>query len=137
MTSFDCQDQNLKGDIKMAVLADYIEILGDNPQNISPVQGSAEVPLGDRDGKFNTSGRDSSGTALLLYSVKNLAGSAAVFVNNVKVGSITATPGGAFSTQMILMDSGKIKDGDNDIVLKNVTDPFVIKDVICFFHQKS
>jgi hypothetical protein len=121
----------------MAVLADYVQILGDTPQNIQQVSGSAEVPLGDNDGKFNTTGRDSDGTALLLYSVKDLAGSAAVVVNNVKVGSITASAGAAFSTQLIAMDSGKIKDGDNDIVLKNVTDPFAIKDVRCFFHQKS
>lgn len=117
----------------MTVLCDFIQIIGDTGQAISQTSTGAEVPLPD----FNTGGREGSLTALLVYSAKNLAGSAQVFINNHNVGTITATSGTVFSTQLIAVSGNQLNDGNNEIVLKNVTDPFTIKDLICFFHQSD
>jgi hypothetical protein len=91
------------------------------------------VPLPD----FNTGGREAGSTALLVYSVRNLTGSAQVFINGHNVGTITATSGSVFFTQLIAVSGNQINDGNNEIVLRNVTDPFTIKDLICFFHQSA
>jgi hypothetical protein len=121
----------------MTVLCDYTEIIGDNPRSIPQTTGSAQVALPD----FNTGGREAgtgpSRNALLILSARNLTGSAAVFINNVNVGSISATPGTAFSMQSISVTGNQLKDGNNEIVLRNVTDPFELKNVVCFFHQSD
>lgn len=117
----------------MPVLCDFIQLVGDGGKSIPKTEGSAEVPLPD----FNTGGREAGSTALLVYSVQNLAGSARVFINGDEVGTITATSGSVFSTQLIAVSGNQLKDGNNEIVLKNVTDPFTIKDLICFFHQSA
>ncbi len=83
--------------------------------------------------KFNTGGRKADTTALLIYSATNLAGSARVFINRDHVGTITATSGNTFSTQLIAVRGNQLNDGDNEITLGNVTDLFTIKDLICFF----
>ena len=117
----------------MPVLCDFIQIVGDGGQNIPQTMGGAQVPLPD----FDTGGREAGATALLVYSAQNLAGSAQVFINGNNVGTITATSGTIFSTQLIAVNGNELKSGVNQIVLKNVTDPFTIKDVICFFHQSA
>jgi hypothetical protein len=116
------------------VVCDFIQIIGDGGQNIPPLVGNAEVPLPD----FNTGGREANFTALLFYSAKNLTGTAQVFINGNNVGTITATPaGGVYSTQSIAVRGIELKDGQNEIVLKNVTDQFTIKNVNLFFHQSA
>ena len=117
----------------MPVLCDFIQIVGDAGQPIPATAPGAEVPLPD----FNTGGRRAGATALLVYSAMGLAGSAGVFINGALVGTITATPGTVFSTQLIAVAGREIRDGANEIVLRNVTDPFTIKDLICFFHQSA
>jgi hypothetical protein len=118
----------------MPVLCDFIQIVTDAEENIPVVLGPAEVALPD----FNTGGREVNQTALLIYSAKNLADKAEVFINGNHVGTITATPAeGVFSTQLIGVRGSQLKDGDNEIVLRNVTDQFTIKDVNLFFHQSS
>lgn len=117
----------------MAILCDFIQIVGDAGQAIPQTAAGAEVPLPD----FNTGGRNAGSTALLVYSAMNLAGSARVFINNNNVGTITATSGTVFSTQLIAVSGSQINNGNNEIVLRNVTDPFTIKDLICFFHQSA
>jgi hypothetical protein len=99
--------------------------------------GNAQIALPD----FNTGGR-ATGTgphrkAQLMLSARNLTGSAAVLINNTFVGSITATPGAVFSTQMISVPGDLLNSGNNDIILKEVTDPFELKNVVCFFHQST
>lgn len=117
----------------MTILCDFIQILGDNLKTISRTEGDTEVPLDN----FKTLHRQASKTALLMLVVRNLAGSATVVINNERVGAITATSGTVFSTQLIAVAGSTLNDGDNEIVLKDVTDPFELKDVICFFHQSA
>ena len=62
----------------MPVLANFVQIVGDSGRPIPQTEEGAEVvSLPD----FNTGGR-TTGTALLVYSVRDLAGSANIFVNN-------------------------------------------------------
>jgi len=118
----------------MAVLCDFIQIVTDAGKVINQTEPGAEVPLPD----FRTDGRDVNQTALLIYSAKNLAETAEVFINGNNVGTITATPAeGVFSTQLIGVRGNQLNDGNNEIVLRNVTDRFTIKDVNLFFHQSS
>jgi hypothetical protein len=75
---------------------------------------------------------------LLVYSAKDLGGTAQVFINGNNVGTITQTSaGGVLSTQLIGVKGSELNNGNNEIVLKNVTDPFMIKDVNLSFHQSS
>jgi len=116
------------------VVCDFIQIIGDAGQDIDKTLGDTQEVLPD----FNTGGREANFTALLFYSAKNLMGTAQVFINGNNVGTITATPaGGVYSTQSIAVRGIELKDGQNEIVLKNVTDPFKIKDVHLFFHQSA
>jgi hypothetical protein len=122
----------------MPVLCDYTQIIGDAAQVIPQTTGSAEVPLPD----FNTDGRNANGPApsrngLLMLSARNLAGSARVLINGQDVGTITATPGTVFSTQMIALLADRLNAGDNKIALTDVSDTFELKNVVCFFHQSS
>jgi len=118
----------------MPVLCDFIQIVTDAGQYIPETAAGAEVPLPD----FNTGGRLAGPTALLMYSAKNMTGTAEVFINGNNVGTITETPaGGVFSTQLIGVRGNQLNDGNNEIVLRNVTDGFTIKDVNLFFHQSS
>jgi hypothetical protein len=117
----------------MPILSDFRQIVGDNGQAIPQTAPGAEVPLPD----FHTGGRRADETALLMYSARNLTGSAQVFINNNHIGNITATSGTAWSTQLLAVSGTQLKDGTNEIVLRNVTDAFTIKDLICFFHQSS
>lgn len=117
--------------------SNYVLILGDRGQNIPQTSDGAEVPLP----AFNASGRQPGGRedAFIMYTIRGLDGSAQVFLNNniASGGTITASPGAAFSTQMIAMPADQLNDGDNTIAIRNVTDPFTIKDVVCFFHTSS
>jgi hypothetical protein len=113
------------------ILCDSIEIVGNAPRAVNQTSPGSEVRLPC----FNTGGRVSNHTALLLFSARNLEGGAQVFINNHLVGGIAATPGSVFSTQLIAVSGSKLNDGKNEIVLRSVTDPFEIKDLICLFHQ--
>lgn len=118
----------------MPVVCDFIQIVTDAEENIPVALGPAEVPLPD----FNTGGREVNQTALLFYSARNMTGTAQVFINGNNVGTITPTPAGnVFSTQMIGVRGDQLNSGNNQIVLRNVTDPFTIKNVNLFFHQSA
>ena len=125
-----------KGVPQMPVLCDFIQIVGDSYQSIPRTEGDADVHLG-KDSPFNTGGRRADSTALLVYSAWNMAGSAVVCINGEEVGKITATSDEVWSTQLIALWSSVLHDGNNEIVLKQVTNAFRIKDVICFFHQSA
>ena len=116
------------------VLCDFIKIVGDGENLIKKVEGAGEWPLPD----FDTGGRRADHTALLVYSVKNVVGSPEVFINGKKVGTITPTlPKDIYLMQQIEVQGSEIKDGVNQIVLKNVTQPFTIKNANLFFHQND
>ena len=121
----------------MPVLSDFIQIVGDSNVNIPVVAGAAEVPVPTNGNPFNTGGREANQTALLMYYVRNMTGSAQVFLNGNLVGSITPTSGALWTTQLIALSGNQINDGNNQMVLRNVTDAFNLKDVMCFFHQSS
>jgi hypothetical protein len=140
----------------MTVLCDFQTIIGDVPVPVDQALGGAQVQLPQR---FNTGGRISSTRehsengrqqpAFLVYSVSsrgNRAGTAQVFLNedredipesNISIGTITHFPG-PFRTEMIALSAEKLLDGkDNEITLRHVTEGFMIKNLICFYHQDS
>jgi hypothetical protein len=122
------------GGFQMTVLCDFVQIVSDVEQNIPVLPPLAEAPLPD----FNTNGRIALRTALLIYSVRSFTGTAEVFINGSNVGTITPTPpGNVFSTQMIAVMGTQLNNGNNQIVVRNATDSFVIKNVNLFFHQSS
>jgi len=131
----------------MTVLCDFQTIIGDVGQPIPVAGPGAEVPLGHPDG-FNTGGRIAGGpasgevggdTAFLIYSVRGMVGTAQVFVNDSDEfnGIITPSSGTGWSTQLIALAGFRLNDGNNRIILRNVTDAFTIKDLICYYHQSS
>lgn len=117
----------------MPVLCDFQQIIGDTHQAIPATAAGAQVPLPS----FDTGGRDSGATAFLILTARNLAGSAEVLVNNSSVGTISATSGSFWSTQLIHVNGSQLNNGNNTIVLVNVSDPFDLKTVMCFFHQST
>ena len=126
----------------MNVLCDFQTIIGDVAQPVPVAGPGAEVPLGD---PFNTGGRIAgnqevgSDTAFLIYSVRGMVGTAQVFVNDSEEfnGIITPSSGTGWSTQLIALAGFRLNDGNNRITLRNVTDAFTIKDLICYYHQSS
>src|SRR5690349_2094501 len=121
----------------MPVLSDWIQIVGDASITIPQVAGPAEVPVPLNGDPFGTGGRVGNETALLVFSVKNMTGTAQVFINGSEVGSITPTSGSLWSTQLIAVSGSQLNDGNNHMVLRNVTDSFNLKDLMCFFHQSA
>ena len=87
----------------MPVLCNFIQIVGDTSQPIPETAGKAEVPGKTSRFQYRRT-RGPAATALLVYSVMNLAGNAAVYINGDNVGTITATSGNEFfSTQLIAL----------------------------------
>jgi hypothetical protein len=122
------------GGFQMPILCDFVQIIMDEGVNIPALPALAQASLPD----FNTGGRRADKVALLIYSVRNLAGTADIFINGDNVGTITATPpGNIFSTQMMGVRGDQLIDGNNEIVVRNATDAFTIKNVNIFFHQSS
>ncbi len=131
----------------MTMLADFTTIIGDTPVNVPVVSPGAEFQLGD---PFDTGGRlggtseTGISSALLMFSVRNLSSTAQVTVNDSDdvVGTITPSPSqlNIWSTQIIAMAGSRLSGAEgnsNRLRLRNVTDAFQIKDVVCFFHQDS
>lgn len=116
----------------MPVVSDFNQIVGDAAVSVPATAGGAEFPLPD----FNSGGRESGSTALLMCSLRNLTGSAEVRINANNVGSLT-TAGANWVTQLVAVSGSSLNNGNNEIVLRNVSDGFQIKDVICFFHQAA
>ena len=117
----------------MPMLADFSQIIGNAGRSIPQTAFGIEVPLPD----FLTYGADPNSNALLIYSAINLTGGASVFINGGNVGYITKTSDTIFSTQLIAFSGFSLRDGVNKIVLKDVTDEFIIKDLICFYQRPS
>jgi hypothetical protein len=126
----------------MTVLCDFQTIICDVAQPVPVTGPGAEVPLGN---PFDTSGRiagpsETGGSSVfLIYSVRGMVGTAQVFVNDSDEfnGIITPSSGTAWSTQLIALAGSRRNDGNNRITLRNVTDAFTIKDLICYYHQSS
>ena len=136
----------------MTVLADFNTIIPEDPQNI-PVRQGQQSPLGTR---FNAGGRLGEGSgqtgahgAFIMFSVLNLLVPLDVFVNGEgPIGTMDPNPpgGAGWYSQVLCMSGGRLKSGDglnNEI---SVTLPpaspvgtaaFMIKNLICFYHQDS
>jgi hypothetical protein len=137
----------------MPVLCDFVQIVGDAPVNIGDSLPVWEV-------KFNTGGRDSSGTAFLIFNVRALTHTNVnvnVKINNKTIGQIARYGGLSeaeradtahyWYTQMIAMNGSNLNNGDNEIQIEavgfpgatntNKFDDFQLKNVICFFHQSA
>jgi hypothetical protein len=131
---------------QMTVLCDFNTIIGDAAVSVPVVAAGAEFQLGDA---FDTGGRIAGNTekgidgALLMFSVRNMTGTAQVTVNDSDdvVGTIFPSPPNAiWSTQVIAMAGSRLNGAsgnNNRIRSRNVTDAFQIRDLVCFYHQNS
>lgn len=140
---FDAPIENSKGAMRKYIygptddtspagsMVGFVEILGDEGKEITRVQGIASVNLPS----FNTAGHLHH-QAFLAFSACRLDGSAEIFINGKQVGTVLST-GPTASTQMVCVPSHRLKDGNNTIQLKKVTDDFHLRSVYCFYHQES
>jgi hypothetical protein len=122
----------------MTVLADFQTIIGDRAQTVERRPGVQQLGVA-----FDTGGRIAGDSevgghgAFLIYSVTGLVHTTEVFVNGEgPVGTIEASPE-VWSTQVIAMGGFRLNSGQNSITVRDVTDRFFIKDLICFYHQDS
>ena len=128
----------------MPVVGDFVVIenreitIGDNGNAINPYEKS-----------FNTGGRRTQEGAYVSLMVKGLRGNssdAQVRINNRVIGSIEKTSDGGedeWQTQMLAFDGNLLESGNNRITIfgapfsgGNLND-FVIKSLICHFHQSA
>jgi hypothetical protein len=121
----------------MALLSDWIQLVGNTSITIPAVSGSQGVPVPLNGNSFSAAGREATQTALLMFSVRDLIGSAKVFINDSEVGTITSTAPGFWSTQLISVPGSQLKESLNHLFLRSVTDQFSLKNLMCFFHQSS
>ena len=116
----------------MPVVCDFIQLVGDVANVITP----AEPPI-----IFNTGGRDANGTGFLQFNVRRLSiaeGAVAVRVNGVIIGSIYPYPDNDqnyWYTQMIAFSGNQINDGNNNLTFDRTG--FEVKNMVCFFHQAA
>jgi len=146
----------------MPIVADFVQIVGDNP-----------VTIGDADrvweATFSTGGRESGRTGFLIFNLRDLTHTnldVVVSLNGQEVGRIRhyfpGGPGvnptdindphkqrhrGHWYTQMIAFTGSQINNGSNRIQIEAVEfpgntgnnrfDDFQIKDMMCFFHQNA
>jgi hypothetical protein len=122
----------------MTVLCDFQTIIGDRAQRVEREAG--EQQLGE---DFNTGGRITGETevggngAFLIYTVTELFQQIDVFVNGEgPVGTIQPSQD-VWSTQVITMAGFRLNSGQNSVTVRDATDNFWIKDLICFYHQDS
>ncbi|MGY1830153.1 hypothetical protein ACI8AA_06935 [Geodermatophilus sp. SYSU D01180] len=131
----------------MVMLADFTTIIGDTAVSVPVVSPGAEFQLGspfDTGGRLPGTSETGISSALLMFAVRNMSGTAQVTINDDDdvVGTITPSPSqlNIWSTQVIAFAGSRLSSAsgtNNRIRLRNVTDAFQIKDVVCFFHQDS
>ena len=117
------------------VLSDWQSIIVDRPIRV-PRNPSRRFSLNP----FNTSGRRGHAeAALLIYSVRDLQGSAHVEINNTRVGTITrASDSSTFRMQLMIFNENTLSGGaDNTITLTDISNAFEIKNMTCFYHRAS
>ncbi|MBD2441010.1 polysaccharide lyase family protein [Nostoc sp. FACHB-110] len=144
----------------VAEVSDFIEITDTDPNT----NKQEEITIGDDrlvwERRFNTPSRKSNRTAFLIFNIRGLTDTESevkVKINNETIGTITPYPGLSeaskqqikkhWYTQMIGIPGKVLKDGENEIQIEavgfpgannsNKFDDFVIKNVICFFHQNA
>ena len=145
----------------MPVLCDFTVIqdgevqIGDNSNHPNVVEEGPGSPFGEGSPmfrkNFSTAGRRDT-QALLMINVRALTdNSATIFINDKVVKPLTPCPQGNssqwFSQHMVLQsDLLSPNDGQNVIEIKRVLetggggdefDDFLVRDIVCFFHQAS
>jgi hypothetical protein len=146
------------------IVADYVVILGNDPVCIGDDPKNAPT-IKEWTAKFGTGGREEFGEAVLTFNVSQLTASKAnvpVFINGVKVGEIRRYFGAETAqerawdywySQTITFpstvlnpttpDKNEIRIPCSDIDEKlaesddDKLDDFFLKDVVCWFHQRS
>jgi hypothetical protein len=130
------------------ILGDFTHLAAPNqPDDTETVRnaGPDEVAMSR---SFNTGGIRAERSVILMFSVKPVANpplptQADIYINEHNVGSIVVTAHNMFTPQTIAIavaSDVEFKDTngrDNVFAIKNVPRAFVIKDVVCFFHQES
>lgn len=121
------------------VLADFTYLVGDGPVTVPVTSVSNQVAFSRT---FHTGGIRTDQPVMLMFSVRNMGtGQADVFINDNDVGNVTSTLQGTFTTQTIIIGKGEDAefkgDQQNEFAIKNVSNDFQIKDIVCFFHQES
>jgi hypothetical protein len=122
------------------------------------IQGDVSKRIGDGatlwEKSFSTSGRESSGHAILMFMVRGLTSThqtVKVKINNKEVGEISNYHGANsqhWFTQIINVGGNNLRhSGNNELQLEavsypeasaaNLFDDFEIRDVVCFFQQKA
>lgn len=130
----------------MPVLSDFAVIQGDASRRI----GDGKI-LWEK--YFDTVARHSGGNAILMFMVKGLTvtdTTVDVKINNKSVGKIFNYNGADrnhWFTQIINIGGGILKNGQNELQIEAVSypgaspgdifDDFFVRDVVCFFQQKS
>lgn len=120
----------------MALVCDFIQIVGDAPVNIGATAWEKTFNTGGR-----KSGTNVDSTALLIFNLKGLTSAEIpVLINNKEVGRIFPYAGANANhwyTQMVALNGSQLNDGNNEIQLESNSDSFQIKNMVCFFHQNS
>jgi len=120
----------------MTVLADFQTIIGDQAQRVEPGDVRQLGIAFDTGGRRTSDGELGGDAAFLLFTVTELFQTVDVFVNGAgPVGTIQPSQD-VWSTQVIAMAGSRLNSGQNRITVRT-TDPFWIKDLICFYHQDS
>ena len=131
----------------MTVVSDFTHIVGD--QNIRIGDNSNESGFTDT---FSTGGRNSTHNAFITFMISGMTvttDNADVFVNNTKVGVLFNNKGGNpnhWQTQTVSMSGSTLNNGNNTLRVSPVTnqtsatddfDDYLIRNVICHFHQNA
>ena len=129
----------------MAILSDFVRIVGDNRITIGDNSNSSGFTT-----NFRTAGRISNRAAFISFMVRGMTlatEDAEVFVNDQQVGRLENNNGGrvnAWQTQSISFAGSVLNDGENTLRVDTVPsstggnfDDFTISNVICHFHQDS
>lgn len=131
----------------MPVVSDFTRIVGDKdiivPPDTDPDNNRVVFT-------FNTGGRHAPASAYIILMVRGMnqtSQNAKVLLNKKNIGVIFNNKGGRgmkWQTQIIHFDGGDLNNGDNDITFMSVPidkdkpffpDHYVIRNVICHFHQ--
>lgn len=116
----------------MPVVSDFIIILADNQQR------TVTSPDGLTVNNIDTGGRHAPGTAYISFMVKGLTGGDPnVFVNDTDVGNLFRNDG-SWQTQTVTLAGSVLNNGNNVLRISGVPgDSFVVRSVICHFHQDT
>jgi len=116
----------------MPIVSDFTTVI-DNTEKL--------IPQTERDFSFHTGGRDSRGSAFIIFNIRNLRTNLPVKINGRVIGDLTGYQNAsdfqrAWFTQIITFQGSILRNGNNELELEGAGgDNFFVKNVQCFFHQ--